>query len=167
MKAYIPLLTQRGKYATLWAVYFPLFLINKEPNMKNRIRELRNKRGISQTELANAIGSTKRTIYAIEVEDADIRVSLARKIADYFGCGIDDLYNDDGNRYTAVDKAMWYVHVVHYTAEMLGKPVWETARLLERSELAQRVISGYDVWHTQGYEYMAEVLSDKLNSVAK
>ena len=35
--------------------------------------------------------------------------------------------------------------------------LWETAKLLERSGLANRVISGYDVWHTQGYEYMAEV----------
>jgi len=38
----------------------------------------------------------------------------------------------------------------------------ETAKLLERSGLASRVISGYDVWHTQGYEYTAEVLADKL-----
>ena len=132
--------------------------------MKNRVRELRNKRGISQIELANAIGSTKRTIYAIEVENSDIRISLANKLADFFGCGIDDLYIPDGDRPTAVDKALWYVHVVHYTAEVLGKSVWETAKLMERSGLAQRVISGYDVWHTQGYEYMAEVLSDKLSS---
>ena len=133
--------------------------------MKNRVRELRNKRGISQTELASAIGSTKRTIYAIEVENSDIRISLASKLADFFGCGIDDLYVADADRHTAVDKAMWYVHVVHYTAEMLGMPIWETAKLMERSGLAKRVISGYDVWHTQGYEYMAEVLSDKLRSI--
>ena len=132
--------------------------------MKNRVREFRNKRGISQTELASAIGSTKRTIYAIEVENSDIRISLASKLADFFGCGIDDLYIADTDRHTAVEKAMWYVHVVHYTAEMLGKPIWETAKLMERSGLAKRVISGYDVWHTQGYEYMAEVLSDKLSS---
>jgi len=134
--------------------------------MENRVRELRKKRGVSQTELASAIGSTKRTIYAIEVENSDIRISLACKLADYFGCGIDDLYIANGSRHTTADKAMWYVHVVNYTAEMLGKPIWETAKLMENSGLAQRVISGYDVWHTQGYEYMAEVLSDKLMSIA-
>ena len=60
---------------------------------------------------------------------------------------------------------MWYVNVVQYTSEALDIPIWETAQLLERSGLANRVISGYDVWHTQGYEYMAEVLSDKLKEV--
>ena len=135
-------------------------------SMKNRVRELRNKRGISQTELATAIGTTKRTIYAIEVENSDMRVSLASKLANFFGCGIDDLYESDGDRPTAVDKAMWYVHIINYTAEIFGKSIWETAKLMESSGLAQRVISGYDVWHTQGYEYMAEVLADKLRNIA-
>ncbi|MCL2125873.1 MAG: helix-turn-helix domain-containing protein [Oscillospiraceae bacterium] len=130
--------------------------------MKNKVRELRNKRGISQTELARAVDTTKRTIYSIEVENSDIRVSLASKLAAYFGCGIDDLYVPAEGQHTTADKAMWYVHVVQHTSDALCKPLWETAKLLERSGLAERVISGYDVWHTQGYEYMAEVLSEKL-----
>jgi len=130
--------------------------------MKNRIKELRNKHGISQTALAEAVGSTKRTIYSIEVENKDIHLSLARKLAVYFGCGLDDIFIDEGHTHTSVDKAMWYVNVVQYTSEALDIPIWETAQILESSGLANRVISGYDVWHTQGYEYMAEVLSDKL-----
>ena len=130
--------------------------------MKNRLKELRNKHGISQTTLANAVGSTKRTIYSIEVENKDIHLSLARKLAAYFGCGIDDIFINESGAHTSVEKAMWYVHVVQYTSEKLDMPIWETAKLLERSGLANRVISGYDVWHTQGYEYMAELLSDKL-----
>ena len=137
---------------------------NEVFSVKNRVRELRNKHGISQTELANAVGSTKRTIYAIEVENSDIRLSLASKIAAFFGCGIDDIYFHDENSQTAIDKALLYVHVVQYTAETLGKPIRETAKLLESSGLAQRLISGYDVWHTQGYEYMAEVLMEKLGA---
>ena len=130
--------------------------------MKNRVRELRNKRGLSQTELAQAVGTTKRTIYAIERESSDIHVSLAVKLAKHFGCGLDDIFVSEDNRHTAADKAMWYVHVVSHTAQVLGLPVWETAKQMERSGLAQRVISGYNIWHTQGYEYMAEVLSEKL-----
>ena len=130
--------------------------------MKNRLKELRNKHGISQVALAEAVGSTKRTIYSIEVENADIHLSLAHKLAAYFGCGIDDIFIVEDESHTTADKAMWYVHVVQYTSEELGKPVWETAKLLERSGLARRIISGYDVWHTQGYEYMAEILSGKL-----
>ena len=133
--------------------------------MKNRIKELRNKHGLSQTELAHAVDTTKRTIYAIEVENSDIRISLASKLAAFFGCGIDDLFIAEDDRHTVADKAMWYALVVGYTAEALGKSLWETAKQLERSGLAQRVISGYDIWHTQGYEYMAEVLSDKLNTL--
>jgi len=134
--------------------------------MKNRVKELRNKRGISQTDLANAVGTTKRTIYAIEAENADIHISLAGKLAAYFNCGIDDLYETNDGGHTVADKAMWYVYVVQYTAELFGKPVWETAKLLENSGLAHRIISGYDVWHTQGYEYIAEILSDKLGKMA-
>ena len=130
--------------------------------IKNRLKELRNKHGISQTALAEIVCTTKRTIYSIEVENKDIHLSLAQRIAAYFGCGIDDIFISEDGAHTTVDKAMWYVHVVQYTSEELSKPIWETAKLLERSGLAKRVISGYDVWHTQGYEYMAEILSEKL-----
>jgi putative transcriptional regulator len=131
--------------------------------MKNNVRELRLKRGLSQTALANAVGTTKRTIYAIESENQDIRISLARRLAAVLKCSMDDLYAFEDGAVTTADKAMWYVHVVRYTSEELNRPIWETAKLLERSGLAKRVISGYDVWHTQGYEYMAEVLAEKLD----
>jgi putative transcriptional regulator len=132
--------------------------------VKNNLKDFRNKHGVSQTELAKAVGTTKRTIYSIEVENKDIHLSLARKLAAYFGCGIDDLFISEGAAYTTADKAMWYVHVVQHTSEEIKKPIWETAKLLERSGLAKRVISGYDMWHTQGYEYMAEVLAEKLGN---
>ena len=61
--------------------------------MKSKIKELRNKHGISQTELAKAVKTTKRTIYAIEVENSDMRISLASKLASYFMCSIDELYD--------------------------------------------------------------------------
>ena len=133
--------------------------------MENRLKELRNKHGLSQTELAEEVGTTKRTIYSIETDNSDIHISLAVKFAAYFKCGIDDLFIFETDVYGAADKAMWYVHVVDNTAKMLGKPVYETAKLLERSGLASRVISGYDIWHTQAYEYVAEVLSEKLREV--
>jgi len=130
--------------------------------MNNRLKELRHKFGVSQTELARAVGTTRRTIYSIEEGNSDFRVSLAGKLAAYFGCGIDDLFIFECGSHTAADKAMWYANIVQNTAEALGKPFRETAKLLERSGLASRVISGYDVWHTQGYEYMAESLSDYI-----
>jgi putative transcriptional regulator len=131
--------------------------------MKNNLKELRIKRGVSQTTLAEAIGTTKRTIYSIEVENKDIHISLARKLATYLGCGIDDLFVSEDNAHTTADKALWFAHVVRYTAEELGTSIRDTIKNLERSGLAQRVVAGYDVWHTQGYEYMAEMLSEELS----
>jgi len=130
--------------------------------MKNNLKELRLKRGFSQTSLAEAVGTTKRTIYAIESEDQDIRISLAHKLAEKLGCSMDDLYAFEGKTATTADKAIWYVHVVRYVAEELGKTIRDTAKLLEQSGLAERVITGYLVWHTQGYEYMAEMLAEEI-----
>ena len=133
--------------------------------MKNNLKELRIKQGISQNKLAEAVGTTKRTIYAIETENQDIRISLAQKLAAYFSCSIDDLFEFNDGTHTTAEKAIWFVHVVRYTSEVLDKSIRETAKLLERYGLAERVLAGYDVWHTQGYEYMAEMLADELAAV--
>jgi len=133
-------------------------------SMKNRVKELRHQRGISQAGLAEAIGTTKRTIYAIETENKDIHVSLAHKLATHFGCGIDDLLvYEDGTHGTA-EKAIWLANVVHHTASQIDKSIDETMRLFEKNNLAQRLLAGYNVWHTQGYEYMAEVMSEALKN---
>jgi len=131
--------------------------------LKNNLKELRLKSGISQTALAQAVGTTKRTIYAIETENQDIRISLAHKIASFLGCGIDDLFIFETEQHTTVDKAMWFLHVVRYVADEIGKSIRDTAKALERTGLANNIISGYDIWHTQGYEYIAEMLSDELS----
>lgn len=131
--------------------------------MRNKVKEYRHTYGVSQTALAEAVGVTKRTIYSIETENQNISVILARKLAVYFGCGIDDLFDFDDGAHTTTDKAIWFTHVVRYTAETLGKPIRETVKLLEKSGLAKLLITGYDMWHTQGYEYMAEMLTEELD----
>ena len=131
--------------------------------MKNNLKKLRLERGYTQSWLAQAVGTTKKTIYAIETQDQDIHISLAHKLAVILGCSMDDLYTFEDSLATTADKAIWYVHVVRYVAEQLKKPIRDTTKLLEQSGLAQRVISGYSVWHTQGYEYMAEMLADEIN----
>ena len=130
--------------------------------MKNNLKEMRNKRCMSQTALADVAGTTKRTIYAIETKNQDIHISLAHKLASCLSCGIDDLFIFDNNAPTVTDKALWFANVVSYTSKELDKPIGETIKLLEYSGLAQRIISGYPVWHTQGYEYLAEVLANEL-----
>ena len=60
--------------------------------MKNRIRELRNQRGITQEELAEAIGVTRQTIIAIEKGRYDPSLRLAFKIARFFEKRIEEIF---------------------------------------------------------------------------
>jgi len=66
---------------------------------------------------------------------------------------------------TEVDRAVWLVHVIQYTADELQKTVTETARLLEQHGFIEKVLAGYDSFHTQGFEYMAELLTTELANV--
>jgi hypothetical protein len=64
--------------------------------------------------------------------------------------------------HTEADRAVWIMYVVQSTAEDLGKPVVDTIELLDRYGLIKWVLDGYRSFHTQGFEYMAELLTDKL-----
>lgn len=60
--------------------------------MKNRIRELRKQKKISQEELALAVGVTRQTITSIEVGKYTASLPLAFKIARYFDLTIEDIF---------------------------------------------------------------------------
>ena len=64
--------------------------------------------------------------------------------------------------HSEADRALWLVHCVSYTADELGLTVSDTARLLAKYGLINQILNGYKILHTQGYEYMAELLSDEL-----
>lgn len=70
------------------------------------------------------------------------------------------------NTHIETDKAVWLVHVVGYTASELRLSVSETVRLLDEYGLVDQVLSGYRSLHTQGYEYMAELLTDLLREAS-
>lgn len=61
--------------------------------MNTRIRELRRERRISQEELARAVGTTRQTITSIEVGKYVASLSLAYKIAHYFGLTIEEVFD--------------------------------------------------------------------------
>ena len=65
--------------------------------MKNEIRDRRDAEGISQADLAAAVGVTRQTINAIERERYDPSIELAFKLADHFDCRIEDLFDPDLN----------------------------------------------------------------------
>ena len=75
--------------------------------------------------------------------------------------------NKQNTHHAEHEKALWLVYVMQYTAEELEKPITETARLLDNYGFIEKVLDGYEVFHTQGFEYMAELLVSELNEVQK
>ena len=63
--------------------------------MENRVRELREEKGISQGELAHDLGVSRQTINSIEVGRYTPSLPLAIALARYFGCTVEEMFDDD------------------------------------------------------------------------
>jgi putative transcriptional regulator len=64
----------------------------KQRRIRNRIRELRTARGLSQGELADEVGATRQTINAIEQEKYAPSLELAFRIAEAFGVAFEQVW---------------------------------------------------------------------------
>lgn len=60
--------------------------------MKNKIREFRKERGVTQEDLANTLGVTRQTIVSLENGKYNASLQLAYKLAAYFGVSIEDIF---------------------------------------------------------------------------
>ncbi|MBR5515187.1 MAG: helix-turn-helix transcriptional regulator [Clostridia bacterium] len=60
--------------------------------MDNRIKELRKDNKITQDDLAMAVGVTRQTIISLENGKYNASLSLAYKIARYFGRSIEEIF---------------------------------------------------------------------------
>lgn len=60
--------------------------------IENRIKDYRNDRGMTQTELAKLVGVRRETIYNLENGKYNPSLSLAWKIAQVFEAPIEDLF---------------------------------------------------------------------------
>ena len=60
--------------------------------MKNDLAERRETAGMSQADLAAAVGVTRQTINAIERERYDPSLELAFELADHFECSIENIF---------------------------------------------------------------------------
>jgi putative transcriptional regulator len=61
--------------------------------MKNRIRDLRTAKGMTQEDLAEIIGVSRQTINAIEKEKFDPSLPTAFKMAKLFEKAIEDIFH--------------------------------------------------------------------------
>ena len=60
--------------------------------MKNRVRLLREQKGISQGQLASEVGVSRQTINSIEVERYTPSLPLALALARYFGHAVEEVF---------------------------------------------------------------------------
>lgn len=60
--------------------------------MRNKIREYRTKRGLTQQKLSYAVGVRRETIVFLEQFKYNPSLQLAHKIARVFNVGIDELF---------------------------------------------------------------------------
>jgi len=64
-----------------------------EPNVSNRIKELRAARGWTQEELAKATGVSRQSINSIERNRYVPSLSLALTFAQVFRCATDEIFH--------------------------------------------------------------------------
>lgn len=60
--------------------------------MKNRLKELRKEKGLSQEELAEILEVSRQTINSLEKGRYNPSLVLAYRIARYFGCLIENIF---------------------------------------------------------------------------
>ena len=67
--------------------------------MKNRLEEIRKRRGIKQEDLASALKVSRQTIGSLENGRYNPSIALAFKIARYFNMAIEEIfiYEEDGS----------------------------------------------------------------------
>ncbi|MBT5900747.1 MAG: helix-turn-helix transcriptional regulator [Opitutaceae bacterium] len=63
--------------------------------MKNRLRDLRGERSLSQAVLATQLGVSRQTVNAIETGKYDPSLPLAFKLAEVFGKPIEELFTPE------------------------------------------------------------------------
>ena len=63
--------------------------------MRNRVRELRAERGLSQGELAVALGVSRQTINSIEQERYTPSLPLALALARFFDATVEEMFDAD------------------------------------------------------------------------
>ncbi len=67
--------------------------MQKKEALENSVQIVRKEKGVTQEQLAEAVGVTRQTIISIEKGNYVPSVLLAMKISRYFGIKIESLFN--------------------------------------------------------------------------
>jgi putative transcriptional regulator len=60
--------------------------------VKNKVKELRKKRGWTQSEFGEKLGISRQSVHSIEAGKYDPSLPLAFRIADVFGISLDKIF---------------------------------------------------------------------------
>jgi putative transcriptional regulator len=63
-----------------------------EAGVKNKVKELRKKRGWTQSEFGEKLGISRQSVHSIETERYDPSLPLAFRIADVLGISLDKIF---------------------------------------------------------------------------
>ena len=63
-----------------------------EAGVKNRVQELRKKRGWTQSEFGEKLGISRQSVHSIEAGKYDPSLPLAFRIADVLGISLDKIF---------------------------------------------------------------------------
>ncbi len=63
--------------------------------MKNKLKELRKQKDLSQKDLAEELEVTRQTINSIERERYNPSLDLAFDLAEFFDCSVEDIFVRD------------------------------------------------------------------------
>ena len=85
-------MTKRGRWKYTSDVKLTLHLIEVGDEMKNRIEEIRNMRGMRQEELARLMGVSRQTISSLENGRYNPSILLAYRIAKFFEMTIEEVF---------------------------------------------------------------------------
>jgi len=65
--------------------------------VKNKVKELREAKGLTQKELGKKVGVSRQAVNAIETSKFDPSIWLAYDLANYFGLSIEELFDFEGS----------------------------------------------------------------------
>ncbi len=65
--------------------------------MKNKVKELREAKCLTQKELGKKVGVSRQAVNAIETGKFDPSIWLAYDLATYFGLSIEELFDFEGS----------------------------------------------------------------------
>jgi putative transcriptional regulator len=71
----------------------PLYTTGERIEVRNRVRELRNARGLSQAQLAGEMAVSRQTINSIEQERYTPSLPLALALARFFGTTVEEMFH--------------------------------------------------------------------------